>query len=119
MSPGVLISLIVGAAAVAVVIAPLFRKDAAEAERVAAAVSEGAELQSRKEMLLAALKDLEDDHATSKVADDDYAELHARLTGQAVEVMKRLDVIDERHEAAAAKTRPRRISESKPPGSRA
>jgi hypothetical protein len=95
MIAGVILSLLVATAAVAFVVAPLMRKDAAEAERVAMAISEAEELQSRREMLLVALKDLEDDRVTNKINDEDYAELHARLTGQAVEVMKQIDAREE------------------------
>ena len=77
-----------------------------------------AELASRKEMLLGALKDLEDDRATAKIDDADYAELHARLTGQAVEVIKRLDALDERQGPAAAGPRAPRKSGGSPPGVR-
>ena len=91
MSFGLLASLVVGVGALAFVLAPLFRKDAAEAERVVAVTSAVRELQSRREMLLASLKDLEDDKATGKLDDRDYDELKGKLTGQAVEVMKRLD----------------------------
>jgi hypothetical protein len=95
MIAGVILSLLVATAAVAFVVAPLMRKDAAEAERVAMAISELEELQSRREMLLVALKDLEDDRVTNKINNEDYAELHARLTGQAVEVMKQIDAREE------------------------
>ena len=38
--------------------------------------------------------DLEDDRATDKIGESDYAELHATLTAQAVEVMRSLDDIE-------------------------
>ena len=91
MAAGVILTLLVAAAATAYVAAPLLRKDAAEAERVLGAISEAAELESRREMLLTSLRDLEDDRATNKIDDEDYAELYNRLTGEAVEVMKRID----------------------------
>lgn len=80
-----------GAAALAYVVAPLLRRDAAEAERLADAASVAQELQSRREMLLAALKDLDDDRSTDKIGDADYEELRDKLTQQAVETMKRID----------------------------
>lgn len=98
MSGGLVASLAVGIFALAFVLAPLFRRDAAQAERVAAATSTVRELQSRREMLLAALKDLEDDRATGKLDDRDYDELKGKLTGQAVDVMKRLDELGVRGE---------------------
>lgn len=106
MTAGGLLALLVGAGVAAFIAAPLFRRDAVEAERVAAAVSEAAELEARREMLLAALRDLEDDRATAKIDDADYAELRARLSHQAVEVMKRLDAIDEQRKREAPPARP-------------
>ena len=102
------VATLVGAAALAFVLFPLFRKDAAEAERLAAAASEAQELQSRKDMLLAALKDLEDDRATGKVDDDDYEELKGKLTQQALQVMKRIDDLEEARRRRAAEGSPLR-----------
>jgi len=75
------------------VLAPMFRAGAAEAERSALETSERAELLSRKEQVLAALRDLEDDRDTGKLSLRDYEELHARLTGEAAAVLRRLDEI--------------------------
>ena len=60
-----------------------------------------------------ALKDLDDDRATAKIDDDDYNELHDRLTLQAVEVMKRLDEIDQ--DEAAERRRPVAVPGTEPP----
>lgn len=81
------------AASAAFVLAPLFRADAAQSERVARSLSEEQDLSSQREMALAALRDLEDDRATGKIGDADYADLKARLSASAVAVMKRLDAI--------------------------
>lgn len=94
MTLGLLLSLGVAAAATWFVVAPLLRRDAAEAERVGAVKSEERDLRSRHEMLLAALKDLEDDRATGKIDDADYARMHGELSAQAVAVMKQLDTLD-------------------------
>ena len=53
------------------------------------------------------LKDLEDDRATDKIGEEDYREIHARLTGQVVEVMRRLDELRaERSKAEMEASRP-------------
>lgn len=83
----------VAAAAAAFVLAPLFRPDAKEAERVARALSEEQDLESQREMALSALRDLEDDRATGKIGDADYDDLRGRLTARAVEILGRLDAI--------------------------
>jgi hypothetical protein len=89
----VLVAILLGLTAAAFVLAPLFRKDAAEAERVASALSEAEEMNSQREMALTALRDLEEDRATGKIDDRDYAEMKARLEGRAVEILKRLDAL--------------------------
>jgi hypothetical protein len=91
MSAGVAASLIVAALAAAYIIIPLLRREAARTEIAAAVSSEAREAQSQYDMLMSSLKDLEDDRATDKIGEEDYRELHARLTGQVVEVMRRLD----------------------------
>jgi len=85
---------VVAACATWFVIAPLRRPDAAQAERIGAAVSEERDLRSRHEMLLSSLKDLEDDRATGKLDDADYHGLKGDLSSQAVGVMKQLDALE-------------------------
>ena len=103
MIPGIVTVLVLAAVALAFVVGPLLREDAAEAERVAAAASEEIDLQSRHNMVLAALKDLEEDRATEKIDESDYEEMHGRLTVQAVQIMKRLDELQAAHEARGRK----------------
>jgi len=74
-----------------VVLAPLFRPDAQEAERVSNALSSEQDLSARHAMALAGLRDLEDDHQTGKIGEADYAALRAKLEARAVELMKSLD----------------------------
>lgn len=78
-------------AALAWIVAPLFRADAAQAERTSRFLSNLADLQSEREMALSALRDLEDDRATGKVSDADYEALKARYTERAVLVLQQLD----------------------------
>ena len=101
MTLGLVLALAVAAGATWFVIAPLLRKDAAEAERVGAVKSEERDLRSRHEMLLGALKDLEDDRATGKLDDADYARSRGELSTQAVAVMKQIDALDLARERGA------------------
>jgi hypothetical protein len=78
-------------AAAAYVLAPLFRSDAAEAERMARALSAEEDLHARYAMAVAALRDLEEDRATGKIGDADYAAQEAELQARALELMKRID----------------------------
>ncbi len=100
MTTGTLLAVLLAAAAVAFVVAPLFRRDSTE-DRAAVANTELQELHSRHDMALAALKDLEDDRQTGKVDDSDYDELKAKLTAQAVEAMKQLDAHARTHPSIA------------------
>lgn len=102
MSAGILLSLVVAAISGYFVLAPLFRADAAEAERISAAISEERDLQSRREMLMGALKDLEDDRATGKIDRKDYTQMKTELSTETIEIMKQLDALDE----ARAKSSP-------------
>ena len=88
--------LLVAAAVLVFVAAPLLRVDAAQAEEQSRRIGEASELQSRHDMLLAALKDLEEDRATGKLDDADYESLKTRLTAEAVEVLKQLDAAQQR-----------------------
>ena len=96
MTLGTLLALILAAVAVAFVLAPLFRPDAAHEERRTARLSEEEDLLSQREMATAALRDLEDDRGTGKIGDQDYVSAKAELTARAVGLMKRLDEIESR-----------------------
>lgn len=76
-----------------IVLAPLFRPDAKEAERLSSALSNEQDLNARHAMTLAALRDLEDDRQTGKIGDADYEELRTKLEARAVLLMKGLDAL--------------------------
>jgi hypothetical protein len=76
-----------------IVLAPLFRPDALEAERLSFALSNEQDLSARHSMTLAALRDLEEDRQTGKIGDADYEELREKLEARAVELMKGLDAL--------------------------
>jgi hypothetical protein len=82
---------VLAAAVAAIVLAPLFRPDAKEVERVSSALSVEQDLTTRHAMALAALRDLEDDRQTGKIGDADYAQMRGTLEARAVELMKSLD----------------------------
>jgi len=95
MSLGIVVLLVLVGAAAIFVAAPLLRADPAAAERGSERLGQARDLQSRHDMLLASLKDLEDDRATDKIDEADYLELKARLSAQAIEVMKQRDGLAE------------------------
>src|SRR5262245_1954558 len=78
-------------AAAAYVLAPLFRSDAADAERAARALSAEEDLHARYGMAVAALRDLEEDRATGKIGDADYAAQEAGLAATGRGLMDGVD----------------------------
>jgi len=91
VSAGIVVGLLLAAGAVAFVLTPLFRKQS-EADRMRSTSNhELQDLQSRHDMALGALNDLEDDRSTGKIGDIDYCEMKRKLTAEAVEIMKQLD----------------------------
>lgn len=110
MSPGDFAALIACAAGTSFVLAPLFRKGAAEAERSSEDLSEKQDLHSLREMAMGALKDLEDDRATGKIGDTDYEDLKARLSSRAVDILRRLDALPPGTEPSPPAARPARAS---------
>jgi hypothetical protein len=79
----------------AFVLAPLFRPDARESERVANALSAEQDLTTRHAMAVAALRDLEEDRQTGKIGDADYESMKAKLEARAIALMKSLDTLAE------------------------
>ncbi len=111
MTTGLLLVLLVFVAAAAYLAAPLLRRDALEPEELRRpAVDALRELNARQQMLLASLKDLEDDRQTDKIGDEDYAALKERLSLQAIEIMQKIDLLEAERlkeiEAAEAAARP-------------
>ena len=93
MIAGTVVALVLIAAASVWIARPLFGRRAADLEERSITLGRARELQSRREQLVASLKDLEDDRATAKVDEADYADLRARLEGEAIEVLRELDAV--------------------------
>lgn len=102
MSGGSWISLGLAFVGAIFVLWPLRQRARTSHDLAAESLSSSRDLQSQQEMLLTSLRDLEDDHATDKISDADYAELRARLSGEAIEVMRKLDTAEEQRAADAA-----------------
>jgi double zinc ribbon protein len=56
-------------------------------------ISPADRLAAQRDSLLTALRDLDFDHATGKIGDDDYAPQRAQLVAQGVVVLKQLDAL--------------------------
>lgn len=86
--------ILMAAAAAAFVLAPLMRADALEEDRSRAVPAEIADLLAEREMVLAGLRDLEDDRETGKLSEEDYREMRATLSARAIEILKRLEEVE-------------------------
>ena len=106
MTLGFILVLLAAALATAFVVAPLLRRDATDPESVRPGTTDQLrELHTQQQALLASLKDLEDDHATDKIGDEDYEALNQRLTAEAIEVMRQLDGAQREQEALEERER--------------
>jgi hypothetical protein len=87
--------LFVVAAAVVAVTKPLLRRERARDESLAA---ERAELDALKEAKYREIRDAELDYRTGKLSEGDWRALDRTLRAEAVELLKRLDRLQERAE---------------------
>src|SRR3954462_9755216 len=55
------------------------------------AVAELADLEARKEAKYRQIRDVEADHASGKLSDEDYKRLDRELRGEAIDILKRID----------------------------
>ena len=88
-----LLALAIVALVAAVVTIPLRRSDRGEGPDPVGA--ERADLEARKEARYREIRDAEADHATGKLSDEDFARLDRELRAEAIEILKRLDKLDE------------------------
>ena len=103
---GTVLVLLLAAAALVFVMAPLLRRGRPDAdERDQEFLGSLRELHARQQMLLAALKDLEDDRATDKIGDSDYEQLKQSLSTETIEVMRRLDAAEHEREQTLERER--------------
>ena len=85
-----IIGVLVALAAVALVLDPLVRPYAIRPEPPSSE-PEDDPLEQRKELALAALKEIEFDRATGKLDDADYERMKARYTAEALEAIRAVD----------------------------
>jgi len=114
MSAGVAVALLLGCVAAVWVATPLLRRESARRSAPENdELNRARELQSEQEMLVASLRDLEDDREADKIDAENYEELKSRLSARALEVMKILDGIRARRAEAAERALPRPIPHPK------
>ena len=95
--------------AVPIVAAPLVR---GTREKIATGDSQEPTLADRRKEILLALRDLEFDHRTGKVTQEDYAALHATLLARAAEMMEMEDELNAHIEAIVLAQRQKGVVEA-------
>ncbi len=105
--PTELIVLLIVVIVAAFVAQPFFarrnREQARQADRrTVALLRQRADLLAERNRIYAAIRELEFDYATNKLADEDYAEQRRKLYVQGVEVLRRLDALAALDESPAA-----------------
>lgn len=74
---------------------PLLREEE-ESETPAMTLSKRQLLTVKKQELVSSLKDVEMDYRMQKLSEEDYGRLKAEFEGQAIEVLRELDAIEEK-----------------------
>jgi len=90
----ILAGLLLALAAVLVVLEPILRGTATAPPAALLSDSDDDEMdpvQRRRDLALAALKEIEFDRATGKLSDDDYQRLQAKYSAEAVEALRAAD----------------------------
>ena len=89
-----LLALILLAFIAAFVSVPLRR--AAEPEPDDPAEAQRAELEARKEAMYREIRDAESDRASGKLSEEDFGRINRELRSEAIEILKRIDRLDQR-----------------------
>jgi hypothetical protein len=79
------------------VTAPL--RDRAPAQTDDPAIAEMADLEARKQAKYREIRDAESDRASGKLTEEDYARLDRELRAEAIDILKRIDRLQQRHES--------------------
>jgi hypothetical protein len=95
MTAALVVGAVLAVACVALVALPFLREPRSQDDRLArpdASEQRRLALSEERDRALAALKELEFDHRTGKVSDDDYRELVGPLRRRAADALRALDV---------------------------
>lgn len=60
--------------------------------------AERADLEARKEAKYREIRDAEGDRASGKLSEEDFGRINRELRGDAIEILKRIDRLDGKHE---------------------
>jgi cytochrome c-type biogenesis protein CcmI len=90
----IVLALVLVVALAIFVIAPLYRRTAAEADGAAGEAADRADLEARKESLYRQIRDAELDREQGKLTQADWARVDAELRRDAIAVLKAIDSLD-------------------------
>lgn len=96
-------------ASVAFVALPYFRKKAVAPVGMAKKNGQLADLYTRRDNLLAAIKEIEFDHAMGKISAEDFTDMNARYRQDAVTVLKRIDALNSGNGATQKSSRAQKL----------
>ena len=94
MSLGVALACLLGFAVLGWLLLPVIRESGGYEPPRASERSELEDLYIQREGTYSTLKELEFDHETGKLIDDDYKELRMRYSSEAVQILKRIDELE-------------------------
>ena len=83
-------------ALVALFVSGPLRRSADDGDELDPAEAERAELEARKETKYREIRDAESDRASGKLSDEDFARINRELRGEAIEILKRIDRLEQR-----------------------
>ena len=89
-----LLALVLLALVAAFVCVPLLRPEAGD--DLDPAEAQRAELEARKEAKYREIRDAEADRASGKLGEEDFGRINRELRGEAIEILKRIDRLDQR-----------------------
>ena len=94
MSLGIALACLLGLALLAWLLLPVVREAGGFDRPPSEERSELEDLYIQREGIYATLKELDFDHETAKILDEDYRELRARYSAEALQILKRIDVLE-------------------------
>lgn len=103
---GLALACLLALGALAYLLLPILLEATGSLAPTSAERSELEDLYIQREGTYATLKELDFDHETGKLIEEDYKELRARYSDEAMGILKRIDDLEASQEAAKKKPRP-------------
>ena len=116
MSLGLALACLLGLGVLAWLLLPVVLEAGGQAKIVSPERSELEDLYIRREGMYAILKELDFDHETGKLIEEDYRELRTRYSDEAVGILNRIEEIESAARAPRAGPRLKPVPEAKPGG---